>query len=245
MFHEEKFLQRGLRILNRPYKPITFTGLQEADKLLNDLKNYPHAFVLACLMDRQISAERAWLIPYEVSKEIGSFQFRDLRKLSRRRIRRIFKKKRLHRFNERMADIFFEAIRKIDRDYDGNAANIWSRTKSSATVVRRFLEFEGAGIKIATMAVNILVRDFKIKTIKDLSSIDISPDLQVMRVFERTGLIPKNSKREVAVYRARELNPSYPGVFDYPVWEIGRNWCRSKNPDCNNCILQSYCPRIL
>jgi len=54
-------IDRGKELLKQPYKKIEFTGNEEADNLLNDLDNFPHAFVLACIMDRQIKAERAWL----------------------------------------------------------------------------------------------------------------------------------------------------------------------------------------
>ena len=43
---------------------VHFTGNAEIDTFLNDLTNYPHAYVLACLMDRRIKAERAWRIPF-------------------------------------------------------------------------------------------------------------------------------------------------------------------------------------
>jgi len=48
----------------------------EANKFLNDVINYPHAFVLACMMDWQIKAERAWMIPQLVKHELGSFDIR-------------------------------------------------------------------------------------------------------------------------------------------------------------------------
>ena len=41
----------------------------EANVLLNDLDNYPHAYVLACCMDRQTKAERAWMIPFKIKNE--------------------------------------------------------------------------------------------------------------------------------------------------------------------------------
>ena len=232
--------EKGNEILNKPPENIEFTKNEEADKLLNNLKDFPHAFVLACIMDRQIKAERAWLIPYEVSKEIKGFKISQLRTISPEEIIEIFEKKSLHRFNKIMGENFYLAIQKIHNDYLDDASNIWRNNLGSATLMKRFLSFKGAGIKIASMATNILAREFKI-LMKDYINIDISPDIQVKRVFRRLGLISKNSSNEELIYCARELNPEYPGIFDLPCWEIGRNWCRPNNPICEKCYLSSYC----
>lgn len=193
--------------------------------MLNNLKQFPHAFVLACVMDRQIKAERAWLIPYYVSKEIGGFEFEKLKKLNLASLKDIFKKRSLHRFNETMAENFYSAIQLISEKYNGDASKIWEDNPRSAAVVRRFLEFKGVGVKIATMAANILARDFKI-SMQDRICIDISPDVQVKRVFIRLGFIPKDASNDELIYCARELNPEYPGIFDFSAWEIGRERCR-------------------
>ena len=37
--------------------------LMAADELMLDLENTPHAFVLGCVMDLGIQAEKAWIIP--------------------------------------------------------------------------------------------------------------------------------------------------------------------------------------
>jgi endonuclease-3 len=80
---------------------------------------------------------------------------------------------------------------------------------------------------------------------EDLNCIDVSPDMQVMKVFKRTRFLPKKAKKETLMYYARELNPEYPGVFDNPSWEIGSEWCKLKNPKCDECYLNSYCPKII
>jgi len=237
-------IRKGRELFNQPYKKIKFTKNPEADELLNNLKEYPHAFVLACVMDRQMKAEKAWMIPYEISKEIGCFKFAKLLKLDFHRIKKIFRRRNLHRFNDMMAENFYLAIQKIHNDYNDNAANLWRNKPRSATIVKRFLEFKGVGIKIATMAANILAREFKIP-MKDYIYIDISPDVHVKRVFKRIGFISKNASNDELIYCARELNPKYPGIFDLSAWQIGRNWCHPKNPNCESCYLDEYCPKII
>uniref|UniRef100_A0A7V4G6P3 Iron-sulfur cluster loop n=1 Tax=Desulfobacca acetoxidans TaxID=60893 RepID=A0A7V4G6P3_9BACT len=236
-------IKKGQEIVNQPYKKVYFTGQKEADSLLNDLKKFPHAFVLACVMDRQIKAERAWMIPFEISDEIGGFDFQKLFALPLKKIKRVFQKRALHRFNETMAENFYLAIKKIHETYNSDASNIWKDNPKSATVVRRFLQFKGVGVKIASMAANILARDFKIQ-FADKICIDISPDVQVNRVFIRLGLIDKNATRDELIYCARELHPEYPGVLDLPAWEIGREFCRPNNPVCEDCYLEKYCPKV-
>src|SRR5674476_208143 len=85
-----------------------------ANNFLNDLINYPHAYVLACLMDRQIKAERAWIIPFEIKERLGSFKFQDLIEVSKADYIKIFNDLKLHRFNNTMAIVFFEALELIN-----------------------------------------------------------------------------------------------------------------------------------
>jgi len=92
------------------------------------------------------------------------------------------------------------------------------------------------------MAANILARDFKVP-IEDFSSLDISPDAHVKRVLERVGLMPKGASDLEFIYLGRELNPKYPGIFDFPCWEIGKKWCKSRNPSCQDCYLCVHCPK--
>lgn len=168
---------------------------------------------------------------------------KDLIKLELNQLARIFKTNSLHRFNEIMAELFYEAVQMIDSKYNSIASMIWENNPKSATVVLRLLEFKGVGIKIATMAANILSREFKI-AMQDRICIDISPDVQVKRVFKRLGFISKEATNDQLIYTARELHPEYPGIFDLSAWEIGRKWCRPLNPICKDCYLADICPKI-
>lgn len=224
---------------------VHFVDNEEQNTFLNDLQNYPHAFVLACLMDRQIQAERAWAIPYQIYKEVGSFDIYTLKDKGQDFYIKIFNDKKLHRFNEKSAEVFCNGICHIINKYEGKANKIWDNNPSSATVVYRFLEFQGCGIKIATMAANILARQFKI-SMSDKYSIDISPDVHIQRVMCRLGFVGKGASIEQIIYKARELSPDFPGLIDFALWKIGREYCRPDFSECkcDKCFMGNVCPKI-
>jgi uncharacterized HhH-GPD family protein len=237
-----RLVEHGQALFRAPKQPILFTREPQSDALLNDLDNHPHAFVLACVMDRQIKAERAWLIPYRISQKIGEFSMQRLSEISRQEVNRLMKEPEpLHRFVDTMADHFHSAVQRIKNVYEGDASLIWEGEPSSAEVVYRFLEFDGVGPKIGSMAANILAREFKIP-FSDHYSIDISADVHVRRVFSRLGLCSVNVTVEQVIYKARALYPEFPGMMDLPCWEIGRNWCKSRGPICSDCYMNDLCP---
>lgn len=143
--------------------------------------------------------------------------------------------------NETMAVVFYEALQRIHDVYNDDASEIWEGCPNSAAVVCRFLQFKGAGVKIATMAANLLVRDYHVE-MADYCSIDISPDAHVRRTFHRLGLTPSEGNPEMTICKARELHPRYPGIIDVACWEIGKEHCHLKNPDCESCPMSSRCP---
>lgn len=238
----DRLVEHGEALFKAPREFMRFTRDDGADRLLNDLAGHPHAFVLASIMDRQMKAERAWLIPFRFMEKLGSFSMDTLVDLSEADVRRLMAEPEpLHRFVDSMARFFFRAVQRIARQYNCDASLIWMDKPSSATVVYRFLEFEGVGPKIASMDANILAREFKIQ-FSDYFSIDISADVHVRRVFGRLGLTPHDASVDQLIFRARGLHPQFPGLMDYPAWEIGRNWCRPKNADCDGCYMNDLCP---
>ena len=235
-------VEQGRDLLDAPPVIVEFTRDEGADRLLNDLETYPHAFVIACLMDRQMKAERAWVIPFRLSERLGGFEFARLETLTQEQVHELMTKPTpLHRLGKAVSAPLYMAIRLIRDRYEGDAARIWEGQPSSAMVVYRFLEFSGIGPKIATMAANILARHFKIP-MSDHHSIDISADVHIRRVFTRLGLVERNCPLESIVYRARALHPEFPGLLDLPCWEIGRKWCMPRVPLCESCPMHELCP---
>lgn len=103
---------------------VHFLEDDDENKFLNDLKHYPHAFVLACLMDKQMKAEIAWEIPYKIYNILGTFDIKELGKISLEDYIKIFEKNKLHRFNKVSAKIFYDAIHRIIDDFDGDVSKI-------------------------------------------------------------------------------------------------------------------------
>jgi len=238
-------IDKGLELHNRPREKVTFSLDPKSDDLLNDIETHPHFYVLGCVMDRQIKAWRAWLIPYKISQSIGGTNFSNFLKVDLPTTIDLFNKQALHRMPTLMGRCFYDAVQRIQSQYSGDASNIWKQgNPSSRDVIDRFAQFNGVGQKISTMATNILVREFKVP-LRDISSIDISVDVQIDRVFKRLGLVPENASKDQIIAAARTLYPQYPGIFDSVCWEIGEGWCKPSQPQCDICFLERYCPKIL
>jgi endonuclease-3 len=240
----DRLVAEGEAALAAPQRFVPFTHDPDADTLLNDLAGTPQAFVFACLVDRQFTAERAWMVP-AIIRDRWSLDLADLEPLTENDwIRLMREPSPAHRHPETMARVLHRATQRLISHYYGDASRIWADEPSSATIVRRFLEFYGAGPKIATMAANILVREFHIP-LSDYRYIDISADTQVKRVMARLGFVEQGFDEDVVIYTARELNPDFPGVFDVALWELGRTVCRPTKPACPQCRLNSLCAYAL
>ena len=211
-------------------------------EVLSKIGNMPHLFVLGCIMDRQIPAERAWAIPEKVFKYFNCDTIPELAKISEQDYINCFVKEKLHRFNEIEGQCFYEAVQRIHDQYKDNAANIWQNNASAADVIERFKEFKGCGDKIATMATNILQRDLGVK-FSDYSAIDVSPDVHVCRVLYRLGLTSSIDDTKLAMEAARKINPAFPGIIDLACWKWGREICNPSKPNCKDCPLDSVCPK--
>jgi endonuclease III len=222
--------------------PIGGPGMTKAaNDLVTDLDRTPHAYVIACIADKQVRYEKAWNLPYELKCRLGFFDFERLAKLKKHDIEKaVIQPSPLHRYKIKIALEIYEALQRIKTQYSGNAALIWNDNPSSETLVNRFLEFKGIGPKIASMAADILVSYFGIP-VRDTHKIDIPADRHVRRVLTRMGFVPENTSNEGIVSVARNLYSKYPGMIDHIIFPLGREICKPNNPDCLNCEYSEYC----
>ena len=205
--------------------------------MINDLDHHPHAFVLAALTDRQVDARVAWRLPHKIQERLGSFEIADLGRLDIDDWLRLLQEPTaLHRFIRTMAEVLHAGVGRLLSHYGGDASRMWSNNPPSKVVVDRFLEFRGAGPKIATMAANILVRYFHVP-MSDYRQIDISADVQVCRVMGRLGFVPEDPSVDTVVRSARSPRSEFPAS---PTWRRGSSdasVCRATDPS-----RRSECP---
>ena len=239
---EEKIRELLIKRSHDNYKEPDTDPPDDDYKISYDLKEYPHAFVIASIVNRQISGDKAWGIPDKLAARLGDFSFATLKALSLEKMLELMSiPNPLHRYPKLMSECLVAAIDRIEKEYNGDTPRIWANNPSSAEVVYRFLQFKGVGRKIATLAANMLVRNFEI-LMSDYYSIDVSIDIHIRLVFKRLGLVSENADDDEITYKARSINPEYPGILDYRAWEIGHNWCKPKTPRCQDCYMREVCP---
>jgi endonuclease III len=110
-------------------------------------------------------------------------------------------------------------------------------------VTERLAAFDGIGRKKSVMAAQILVRHFGVD-LKGRECGQTAYDVQVRRVFLRSGLIARDTRAEVEKAAARAC-PEAPGTLDLAAWLIGRQTCRPRRPLCDVCRLGDVCPRLI
>ena len=217
-----------------------FTHNKEADRFI---KEDPAAFLFAVILDQGARAERIWEIPYYLKRILGHFDVHKLASIKEEELLNAFEKlpSKPRYWRTAVKRIKNAAVSLVNR-YHGDAENIWNDNPRAGDLQARFDNFDGIGQKKASMATRILGMDLNVP-IRNWEEIDVSVDEMIMRVFPRTGLSNSSNPRTI-IEVARKLNPSFPGVLDYPCWMIGRTWCLPQNPNCRACYIGQVCPRI-
>jgi hypothetical protein len=120
--------------------------------------------------------------------------------------------------------------------YDGDARNIWSGKSPFETLIH--LWAIGAGDQISRMIVGAL---------RDCDQIegdtgDVKADLHLRRVLGRAvyGEEIKSNEAAKVIQLTRNLYAD-PWKLDFPLWNIGKSYCRPKSPNCPSCYLRLHC----
>lgn len=219
------------------------TGGAFTDDSLADgfIKSRPDAFVIGVLFTQGIPAERAWAGPYLLENRLGHFDLSRIASEPAAVAAAVAKPPALHRFVKTLPGWIVSAARRINDEYEGDAASIWPTGTPLAVVVERLRAFDGIGPKKAVMASEILLRHFGVE-LTGVECGSVAYDVHVRRVFLRTGLVDEDTPEAVAAAAARAC-PEAPGVLDLASWLVGREYCHPREPRCGACRIHAACLR--
>ena len=209
------------------------------DPVARLVRTDPFALLIAICFDRGMPWARAWSIAWEVQRK-GILQPERLAVMKEWEVVDLLDSLpvRPRYGTQRGAETVQDAAKLVADRYGGDTAAIW-RDASPAEVERTLMEIRGVGKGIAAMATRILYDDFGCFRGKE-RQIDVKPDVHLLRVFRRAGLISSLSAAD-AVVAARRLNPEFPGALDWGAWRIGQVWCHARDPECGSCHLRGPC----
>lgn len=217
----------------------SFTDIPEADALIRDSAE---AFLIGVLFTQGIPAERAWAGPWHLRQRLGHL---DLRRLADEEVAvaaAIAHPPALHRFVHTLPRWISSAARRLITEYGSSAAAVWAPGSHVLEVTERLRAFDGIGEKKAAMAVEILMRHFGVP-LEGAECGTVAYDVHVRRVFLRCGLIAEDAPGAVRT-AAQRACPEAPGTLDLATWLVGREWCRPRQPRCDECVLAEVCPRL-
>lgn len=217
----------------------SFTDVPAADALV---RGCPEAFLIGVLFTQGIPAERAWAGPWLLQQRLGHLNVHRLAEETDAVAAAVAASPALHRFIHTLPRWISAAARRLIAEYGGSASAVWAPGSHVLDVTERLLAFDGIGEKKAAMAVEILMRHFGVP-LEGAECGTVAYDVHVRRVFLRCGMIAEDSPEAVRT-AAQRACPDAPGTLDLATWLVGREWCRPRQPKCDECVLAEVCPRL-
>lgn len=231
----KKLLEFGIMVSAEALFP---TVVPEAAPLI---ASDPYAFAIAVCLDRGTRAEIIWTIPHDIKNDLGHLDPQRIYEMSLDDLTELFNRlPHRPRYVNDAPRTIQELTRIVVEECDGNSANIWEG-KRAAQVNRTFVSIHGVGPGIANMGVLLIEKAFGVRfSDLDRSRMDIKPDVHTVRVLYRMGASEAETA-EAAISATRQMNPSFPGELDAPLWGIGRCWCFATEPNCPDCPMNEIC----
>ena len=212
----------------------------EADALL---RQDGVAMLLGLVLQRGMPAERVWRIPLHLHRELGHLDPEHLGKMPEAEVEAALRRLPARpRYPGQSATTIVALGRLVHERFGGDGRRVWDGRRM-ADVLTTLQSLPGVGPGIAHMAIQLLMDEVGYLPESDeLPRLDVKADVHVVRVFYRLG-IAADQTREASVDAARRLHPIFPGLLDWPAWDIGRRFCRPQFPICGECPLTALCER--
>ena len=136
---------------------LHFTGDPEADAFLG---SNPLALLIGFVLDQQVTVQKAFSSPLELSKRLGgTLDAAAIAAMDPDALEEVFRAKpALHRFPANMARRVQEHCRFLVSEYDGDPAVVWQGARDGADLERRLLELPGIGEMKARTMIGVLAK---------------------------------------------------------------------------------------
>jgi uncharacterized HhH-GPD family protein len=133
---------------------LHFTGDAEADRLLVD---EPLALLIGFALDQQVPVQKAFSGPMELRRRIGHLDATRIAAMDPAELDAAFRERpAIHRFPSAMARRVQELCAAIARQYDGDAARVWTDAADGPDLEARLLALPSIGPMKAASIIAIL-----------------------------------------------------------------------------------------
>ena len=140
---------------------LPYTGDDEADRLL---AQDPLALLIGFALDQQVTVQKAFSGPLEIRRRTGSLDAATIAGMEPEALAEVFRQRpAIHRFPGSMAGKVQALCTAIARDYDNDAATIWTQAGDGRTLEKRLLGLPGIGPMKAKSILAVLGKQFGIK----------------------------------------------------------------------------------
>ncbi|MDX6521822.1 MAG: hypothetical protein QOF08_2427 [Gaiellales bacterium] len=142
-------------------RELPWTKDPEANRLL---ASDPNALLIGFVLDQQVTVQKAFAGPLELSSRLGHLDPAKIAALDPDRLSEVFREKpALHRFPGTMAERVQALCSVLADEYGGDGSRVWREAKTGQDLVRRLGELPGIGDMKVRSLVATLIKQFGIK----------------------------------------------------------------------------------
>lgn len=140
---------------------LHFSGNEEADALL---ARDPLALLIGFVLDQQVTVQKAFGSPLELSRRLGGLDARAIASADPDELERVFREKpALHRFPGSMARRVQELCEALVDEYGGDAGRVWADVRDARDLEERLLGLPGIGAMKAQTLLAVLAKRLAVR----------------------------------------------------------------------------------
>ena len=144
-----------------PTAALHFSGDPEADAFLGE---HPLALLIGFVLDQQVTVQKAFSSPLELSKRLGGIDAGAIAAMDPGLLEDVFRAKpALHRFPANMANRVQEHCAVLMSEYGGDAASVWTGARDGADLHQRLLALPGIGEMKARTMIGVLAHRLDVR----------------------------------------------------------------------------------